>query len=434
VTFQDLLITPVWMLLLLALAYVVRPYFTTPETRRYFFPALLAKFCGAIGLGLIYQFYYGGGDTFNYFTHGSQWVWNAFMDNPVDGVRLIFQNNNETTEDLYKYTQHIWYYRDSHSYFIVRLVSLFDILTFHTYSATALFFALMNFSGMWAMYTAVQRKYPQHTRWMALGILFLPSVVFWGSGIIKDSVTLAALGWMTWSLMVWFEQKRHSPLVVLIFLTAFYVVFSVKVYILLCFVPMVMVWLMLRGLKKIQSPVVRWIIMPMYATFFLVGGYFAMVRIGQDNARYNIDTIAQTAQITAYDISKGWGAREGDTSSYDLGELDGSWGSMLRLMPQAINVSLFRPYLWEVKNVLMLFSALESLFMLFLFGRLFIFRQGFRRVLDDPFLTFCLLFALLFAFAVGVSTANFGTLMRYKIPMIPFFLVAIVGMGGKRGR
>jgi len=38
---------------------------------------------------------------------------------------------------------------------------------------------------------------------------------------------------------------------------------------------------------------------------------------------------------------------------------------------------------------------------------------------------YCLLFALLFALFVGATTANFGTLVRYKIPCMPFYIIAI---------
>ena len=34
--------------------------------------------------------------------------------------------------------------------------------------------------------------------------------------------------------------------------------------------------------------------------------------------------------------------------------------------------------------------------------------------------------ALVFAFAVGVSTYNFGTLMRYKIPVLPFYAIFLI--------
>ncbi|MBK9533341.1 MAG: hypothetical protein IPO42_16435 [Chitinophagaceae bacterium] len=43
----------------------------------------------------------------------------------------------------------------------------------------------------------------------------------------------------------------------------------------------------------------------------------------------------------------------------------------------------------------------------------------------DPVILYCLLFALLFALFVGATTANFGTLVRYKIPCLPFYIIAL---------
>jgi hypothetical protein len=42
---------------------------------------------------------------------------------------------------------------------------------------------------------------------------------------------------------------------------------------------------------------------------------------------------------------------------------------------------------------------------------------------------FLLIFAIVFSFGVGVSTFNFGTLVRYKIPMLPFFVTALILIG-----
>ena len=41
--------------------------------------------------------------------------------------------------------------------------------------------------------------------------------------------------------------------------------------------------------------------------------------------------------------------------------------------------------------------------------------------MKDPNLLFFITFSLIFAFAVGISTYNFGALSRYKIPCLPFF-------------
>ncbi|NNF02533.1 MAG: hypothetical protein HKN22_07590 [Bacteroidia bacterium] len=40
-------------------------------------------------------------------------------------------------------------------------------------------------------------------------------------------------------------------------------------------------------------------------------------------------------------------------------------------------------------------------------------------------MTFCIIFSLFFAFSVGLSTSNFGSLVRYKIPLLPFFVAAL---------
>ena len=47
-------------------------------------------------------------------------------------------------------------------------------------------------------------------------------------------------------------------------------------------------------------------------------------------------------------------------------------------------------------------------------------------VRDDPFLIFCVLFTLILGFGIGLSTSNFGALVRYKIPFLPFFVFLIL--------
>jgi len=38
---------------------------------------------------------------------------------------------------------------------------------------------------------------------------------------------------------------------------------------------------------------------------------------------------------------------------------------------------------------------------------------------------YCFLFSLIFALFVGATTLNFGTLCRYKIPCMPFFVISL---------
>lgn len=351
------------------------------------------------------------------------------MDNPMDGVRLFFSDGS-LEPGLYRHSSQIWYYRDPQGYFIIRIAAFFDLLTFSSYSATAVLFAVLSFIGAWLMFKVFYGIAPDFHRWIGVSCLFIPTVFFWGSGLFKDTITLAALGislYCFYSLFIVREYSLAGTLVSVFFLIlSLWVIFSVKKYILLSFLPVILFWFFSQRLARIKSFVFKLLFVPLAIIPILLLAFYTVTKIGEDDARYNIEKLAETAQITAYDIRYGWGARTGEGSGYTLGELDGTWQSMLKLAPAAINVSLFRPYVWEISSPLMVLSALESLG--FLVITLFVLYQlGLKsfKYLQKPEVIFCLGFSIMFAFAVGVSTYNFGTLSRYKIPLLPFYALGI---------
>ena len=110
---------------------------------------------------------------------------------------------------------------------------------------------------------------------------------------------------------------------------------------------------------------------------------------------------------------------------------------MLKKAPEAINVALFRPYIWEARKIIVIPSALEAvftlLFTLYVFFTVGLFRT-LRELFSDPTVLFCLIFAIVFAFAVGFTSMNFGALARYKIPALPFYFSALVILLDSRNR
>lgn len=422
---KDLLITPVWLILIYAGAYVLRKKVTDPVILKYYFPALTVRLLGAIGVGLIYQYYYNGGDTFNFFTHGSYYVWEAFKESPLKAMKLIFAQGTTHYPDTFAYSSQIWYYRDLPSYFVVRIVAFFDLFTFHTYSATACLFAALSFSGLWAMFKAFYQLYPKLHKQLAVCILFIPSVFFWGSGIMKDTLTLTAVGWSVYAVIQIFYFKRFSPRLVLLILLSFYIIYSIRVYILLCLIPSLFIWVFLLNLKNIRSTFIRVVAAPFSIAVAIAFSYLAIDQVSKDNNRYAIDKLTRTAEITAKWISYVSDVEGG--SGYQLGDFDYSVGGMVKKFPLAINVTLFRPYVWEVQNPVMLLAALESLciFIFTLYVLLTVRSNFLPIVFSHPEIMFLLLFSITFAFAVGFSTYNFGSLVRYKIPLMPLYVSAL---------
>ena len=416
---RDLIVTPIFLLIVYAVAYRIRPWATDGDSRGYFIPALTAKIVGAIALGTLYQFYYRGGDTIAFHTHGSRELWKIFMDSPTMGLRFLFANGYYES-GFYDYIPKIWYYHDQQSYFIIRIATVFDLITFSSYSSTAILFAVLGFSGGWMMFLTFYKVHPQLHKWIAISILFVPSVIFWGSGILKDTVMLGFLGIATYCFYMLFVERQLSISKIIILGFSLFVIFSVKKYILISFMAAAMVWVFFSYFSKIRSMMMRILLIPFISVGCGIMTYVAISKVMEDDPRYALDKIAETSRITAYDIRYFSGKDAG--SGYTLGELDGTLTGMMSLAPKAINVSLFRPYLWEIKNPLMLLSALESLvFMILTLYVLFAVRTKIFTYLQMPEVAFCLVFSMIFAFGVGVSTYNFGTLSRYKIPLIPYY-------------
>jgi hypothetical protein len=425
--YKDFFIGPFYLIIIYFVAFVIRNKISEDkQIRKYFIPALTLKLFGAIALGFIYQFYYKGGDTFSYFTYGSKYIWDAFLEKPQAAFWMIFGEGCNYSHEFVSYLKGTLFFCDPSAYFIVRISGFFGLFTFHTYIANAMLFALISFMGVWSMFTTFIKIYPQLRKEIMFSCFMLPSVIFWGSGLMKDSITFGCLGFFFSSFYKIFILKRASKLDYVLFALSFLVIKIVKIYILLCFIPAALLWLFLVYNDKIKSKFTRILLRPIMLALGCLFGYLATDLVGKEDARYSVDNVTATARTTSEWLSHV--SRQEKGSVYSLGEVDYTPIGMLTKFPQAVNVTLFRPYLWESKNIVMLLSAFESLFFLYLTITT-IFSAGIKRTItilaEHPIVAASIVFSLTFAFAVGLSTANFGTLVRYKIPIMPFYLISI---------
>ena len=421
---KDLYITPFYLALIYALAFGLRSSVTNVYTRKYFIPALTVKVVGAIALGILYHTLYGG-DTNTYY-HQAGIVYQAFGDSFGAGWELV-TTSGDVTPAISKYvSQMMWFGRGSNEYFVVRVAGLFALLSFNTYTVIAVMFAAVSFTGMWAMYMTFAKIRPQAYKELATAVFFLPSVFFWGSGLLKDSLCIGALGWLFYAFYRGAIERRNILRSSLLGASAMGVIFAMKIYILLAFLPPALLWVFNESTRDIRSAALRWLIKPLFLGLGGLVAAYAIVQLSAADARFNLDNIGAQSKLTADYLQQVSQNEQG--SGYNIGVQDGSIGSMVKLAPQAVVVSLFRPFLWEARNPTMGLSALEATYFLFLTLRI-LWRVGlaktFKAVSTVPVLTLCFVFSLIFAISVGISSGNFGTLVRYKIPLMPFYLAGL---------
>jgi len=421
---QDIILTPIYFAILYGLFSSQSRKYTNKINRKYFMKALQAKFAGAIALGLIYFFYYEGGDTTLYFDL-AKYISRSFYESPTAFFKLLFSPIDNNDFSLSRYIRMNLFYTkgDSETYFFIRFVSFFNLLSFNTYAVSALFFASLSMVGSWAIYLVFIDAYPKLTKQLAIPILFIPSVVFWGSGMMKDSITLAAIGLIFNGFYTVFIKKKYAPTGVILLSIGLFVIISVRVHYLYCLLPALMLWLYLKFRDKIRSKALKIIVTPFLLAIGLILGYFASTKLTEESS-YNIDNLANKTKVTSTYLQA-----VGQGSAYNLGANDGTLLGMAKLFPQAVGTALFRPFLWEARNPVALIAALESSFFLFVTLRLLYkvkLRRLIRVVFDEHLVFVSLAFAIAFSYSVGIASGNFGTLVRYKIQMMPFYLAAII--------
>lgn len=85
----------------------------------------------------------------------------------------------------------------------------------------------------------------------------------------------------------------------------------------------------------------------------------------------------------------------------------------------------------------MVLSALEALAFIFLTYQAFKkigFGTTFKMIFTDPVTLFCFIYSILFAGFVGITTPNFGALVRYKIPCLAFYLMMLFIIMDRSGK
>ena len=282
-------------------------------------------------------------------------------------------------------------------------------------------FAFFSFTGVWAMYRTIANIYPKLYKELAIAFLFIPSTFVWGSAVFKDTICMFGVGWLTYTTFRMFVNKDYSGKNIFLLCLSFYMILKTKIYILLAFIPALSIWLLTTYSSRIKSPSVRFVVKIIFIGISFVGFLFFSRLFANELQRYSLDNIASTATSTREWLAYSSGD---EGSSYDLGAFDPSILGMLVKFPQAIVVTFFRPFPWEARKVIVMLSALEALAFAYFTFRAFQKRgiaKTFGLIAKDPNLLFCLVFSLVFGFAVGISSYNFGALSRYKIPALPFY-------------
>lgn len=401
--------------------------------RKYFIYGLSARIVGGLTFMAIYLFYYQGGDTIAYYQTAVPLL-NLLLSNPMDGLTAYFGAFSK--ENYYLFNQQTGYpltyiYMETNTYTVARVLVPFLFVTFKSYFITTLLLAMTSMIGPWRLFLTLNRIMPGSSRIIAFSVLLFPSVLFWGSGISKDTITFSALCYAVHGFYNTAIVRDINVMRILYTSFAILLILLIKPYIFLVLFPGGLLWYFYDSIKAIKSAWLRKSIAPVTVVFGVFTFVVVVNQLGNILGEYSFENIVDKAITTQEDLKRDYYGG----NSFDIGTIDRSVGGILSKFPIATFYGFFGPTLLQVRNAVMFFSAIENTYLLVLTILVFVFRnplQTLQTIFANPLLIFCFSFSLLFAFALGFSTSNFGALVRFRIPFLPFFSLLLLSLYFRR--
>lgn len=422
--FLDFIIFFIWVFIFHVFFSYRRKRYKRPVLKKYHRRGFWIKVMASLAYSMFVLYLSPGDTTLLYYPEGVN-IYRLILDDP-SYFSILVQPAASFDQALLTDISNSGYFDHESNFMVARFVAIFSFFTMGKFLAINLFFAMFAFTGAWRLYRFFFEQYEYLHKPFAIAIVYLPTFVFWSSGILKDSLCIAALGWITYSMHSIFYTKNNIFRNLLLLLFFIWLLAMVKVYILLSYLPFFILFLLLKNLKLIRSRFARAALVLFFIAMSIVG--FLSMSENIEDALGKFAGEGLTKSIQNYQEIYSHQIKSQD-SNFSLGvEFDGTPQSLLKMAPAAIVATFYRPFLWESKKLSTLLSSVESL-LLMMFTLYVMFKVGFIRFLAtifrSPIVLYCFLFALIFGLFVGSTTLNFGSLVRYKIPAMPFYVISL---------
>lgn len=474
--------------LFILLYIIAKAKFFTIDTlsRKKLVVLFLLKFIFGTALLLIYTHHYKlreTSDVHKFFIDGIK-LHDIFNSNSLHYFQLLFGINTDA-DYLQKYILQFnyWFLEDGSRIYndtrtVIRFNSIIYFLSKGNMHVHTLFMCFFSFSGLVAIYKTFEKQFLDRKNLYLFAIFLIPGVLFWGSGILKEGIVLFTMGFL---IYFYFKliKNINSLKYILLFLLFCYLVMLSKFYIIFAIIPAIGAGLIskLPKFKNINSFYYYLIATICFFIGALILDYsniykpFAMLAkkekdfknvawggvfidrtthgdsirinyedseklIAQENGLYTLpkgskynhfidgrikDSLISESNFTDLNV---FITLIPSNSRINIPDLQPNLISVIKNAPVAVFNCLFRPFIWESKNILSLIAAAENLIFIaaILFGILF-FKMPNKENSNAWF--FFISFSIVLFVLIGLTTPVIGAMVRYKIPALPFFLLFV---------
>ncbi len=390
-------------------------------------PAILfiLKVISGVILGLIYTYHYTNTkttDTWKFF-NDSKILFDALHEHPADFFRMISGIGSDAPE-LRPYYERMDAWLNTNMLFndnrtIIRINAFFQLFSFGYYYVHVVFMNIFSFTGLFCLFKVFNQLLSKATREIFILTFFFPSLMFWGSGLLKDGLLLFGLGMFIYFLHgIIYHGANLKKTTGLLFSLA--LLSLTKFYIIVLLAPGLLVWW--NSYRKNRKNVFSIMAITYFLFFFVAFNFHYLF------PEYNLSFMLYWKQSNFYGFANSVDSK----SLIEIPRLGYTSWSVIQHVPNAFATTFFRPFITDIhNNPFILFSAIENIIIVLLCSLAIVFYQ--KPKFNDPgFFWMCIFFIFTLYVLIGLTTPVLGATVRYKIPALPFLGFVLLNLTEKR--
>ena len=364
------------------------------------------KLSAGIGLGLLYSHYYTSGDSWAMFNEAIKLSGVAFASASRFLDIYILSDYSAIPDFTYIF--------QPRAAFMTKILALLALITNHNYWLSACYLSMFSFFSFWLAANTIYKLFDSKIT-AVLPTLFFPSIVFWSSGVIKESVAIGSLAGVLAILVSAYYKKRVDWMNMLLLLIGLLLLLYLKYY----YAAILIVTFATIFITRAILPKTSKTYVEMGSILIVFTAILGIASLSHPN--FWPSRFLSVMVDNYYQFLK----NSSTENVVMFNNLSPTIGSFLFYSPKALFAGLFYPLWMKSFNIIKLASVTENWLVLISFIYAL---RWFKppKLRDDRLLLLgLLLFVLTSAIFITYSTPNLGTLARFKIGYLLVFVTLV---------
>ncbi len=382
----------------------------------WFYTTLVIKVLSGLAMGALYMYYYNPSDLTATYDSLSRFANLFYSDNhkfvDIYFYDIVGANDELSFAKLMEKSPRQWF-------FVKLLVPLAILIS--NYWMLNIYVSIFSFMGLWNLANRIVSIFPISKTAVVIAFLLFPSVVFWSSGLIKETLLMGCIGFSMSFYLKWvYERRRPEIIELIIFITALFVIWNVKYYIF-----SILFFLMITHfVHRMVVYYFPWL--KEYRIHRIVIYYLVLANLGLSagwiHPNLSIENLYQALHQNYTDTIY----LSNNQNIFHLNYFDKNEWGMLWDLPKALICGMFGPFTNSGKGWISWFAVIEN-YVLLLVVAYFVVDQTRKKWKGWTMEHLIVVnYIILMASFLSFASPNWGTLIRYKVAYMPLLVLLLL--------